>query len=146
MRVVPLNSLEDTKKLAEELAAVARVGDVIALQGDLGAGKSTFARYFITACNPEISEVPSPTFTYVQLYDTPKFPIAHFDLYRVEDPMQLVEIGMQEALDTAVSLIEWPYQVRGVEYPNKLEVTLEVSDSGRRAVIKPDASWQDRVG
>ncbi|MFN3868730.1 MAG: tRNA (adenosine(37)-N6)-threonylcarbamoyltransferase complex ATPase subunit type 1 TsaE [Hyphomicrobiaceae bacterium] len=98
-----------TRLLAEVLAAMLRPGDLVALEGDLGAGKSTFARALIRALagNPD-EEIPSPTFTLVQTYATPRLAIAHFDLYRLADPSELDELGLDAVLAGGVALVEWP--------------------------------------
>lgn len=103
-----------TEQLAEDVAAVLRSGDVLALSGDLGLGKSAFARALIRclADDPGL-EVPSPTFTLVQPYETGRFAIAHFDLYRLGDPGELVEIGFEEAVKTGAVLVEWPDRAAG---------------------------------
>ncbi len=102
-----LSSEQDTKNLAARLAPLARRGDVIALEGDLGAGKTVFARAFVTALRGG-DEVPSPTFTLVQSYDGTSGPIQHFDLYRLESPEDTFELGLEELLPDGISLIEWP--------------------------------------
>lgn len=96
-------------RLAEDIAAILRPGDVIALSGDLGAGKSTFSRALLRsfAGEPEL-EVPSPTFTLVQTYDLDRLTISHFDLYRLEEPEELEELGLDELAETGAALIEWP--------------------------------------
>jgi hypothetical protein len=96
-------------RLAQEIAFLLQPGDTLALEGDLGAGKSTFARALIRAIagNPEL-EVPSPTFTLVQSYETPRFEIAHFDLYRLSNPAEIDELGLEAALARGISVIEWP--------------------------------------
>jgi tRNA threonylcarbamoyl adenosine modification protein YjeE len=98
-----------TVSLAEDVAAIVRPGDVITLEGDLGMGKSAFARALIRAlADDDALEVPSPTFTLVQTYDLPRFAVSHFDLYRLGDPDELREIGFDEAIRTSVTLVEWP--------------------------------------
>ncbi len=96
-----------TVRLATRLAEISRVGDVWALYGTLGMGKSVFARAFIKHLSGA-SEVPSPTFTLVQTYETPQFEIYHYDLYRLRSPEEIWELNMEEALYSAVCLIEWP--------------------------------------
>ncbi len=103
-------SEKETISIAETLADKIEGGDILLLEGPLGAGKSVFARALIRAlcANPAL-EVPSPTFTLVQLYDTKdKGPLYHFDLYRIEDTEELYELGWEEALSEGILLIEWP--------------------------------------
>lgn len=94
--------------IAAALAEEARIGDIFTLQGDLGAGKSVFARGFIRALCGADTDVPSPTFTLVQSYDSPKGTIYHFDLYRLEDPEEVYGLDWDAALSGGISLIEWP--------------------------------------
>lgn len=101
----------ETRELAAKLAATARSGDIFALEGDLGAGKSAFARGFIQSLCGAI-DVPSPTFTLVQQYETPAGPLYHFDLYRLKDPDEVLELGWDEALSGGICLIEWPGKAR----------------------------------
>jgi hypothetical protein len=129
-------------RLAEEIAFAVRPGDLIALSGDLGAGKTTLARALISALQGGASEeVPSPTFTLVQTYATPRMTVAHFDLYRLNDPSELQELGLDHALQTGLALIEWPERVCGSLPENRLDVLLEdegpeatMTESGRRRI------------
>src|SRR5689334_289703 len=99
----------DIGRLADEIAFLVQPGDTLCLEGDLGAGKTTFARALIRALLADPAhEVPSPTFTLVQAYECPRFEIAHFDLYRLGDPRELDELGLDAALMRGVALIEWP--------------------------------------
>ncbi|MCI5059691.1 MAG: tRNA (adenosine(37)-N6)-threonylcarbamoyltransferase complex ATPase subunit type 1 TsaE [Alphaproteobacteria bacterium] len=96
-------------QIAKNLAKTVQIGDIYALKGDLGAGKTHFARAFIrSALNDTTLEVPSPTFTLVQLYESPQYPIWHFDLYRLEHSDEIYELGWEEAISGAVCLVEWP--------------------------------------
>ena len=108
-RTIALADLGATERLAAALAARARVGDVIALRGGLGAGKTAFARGFIRARRggAAVREVPSPTFTLVQEYALPAGPAFHFDLWRLDGPADLAELGWDEAREGIV-LVEWP--------------------------------------
>lgn len=124
-----------TQRLGEDLAMAARPGDVLALQGDLGAGKSTLARALIRALADDAQmEVPSPTFTLVQSYDT-RFPVHHFDLYRLGHEDELDELGFEEAFAEGVALVEWPERA-GSRLPDRA-VTVELiqEGEGRRARI-----------
>jgi tRNA threonylcarbamoyladenosine biosynthesis protein TsaE len=109
MGAIRLTGEQETVRLAAELAALAKPGDVLALKGDLGAGKTAFARAFVRAYlgHPE-EEVPSPTFTLVQTYEGKRGVVWHFDLYRLSCPDEALELDIEEAFAGAVSLIEWP--------------------------------------
>lgn len=99
----------ETEECARTFAAELRAGDVVCLQGNLGMGKSTFARALIrTACNDPHMEVPSPTFTLVQIYEGQSCPIWHFDLYRIKSPEEIWELGWDDALAEGIVLVEWP--------------------------------------
>jgi tRNA threonylcarbamoyladenosine biosynthesis protein TsaE len=98
----------ETCGLARKLAEQLRPGDVVLLRGELGAGKSTFARALIQGLCGEGTEVPSPTFTLVQTYDARHFKIWHFDLYRLEHFDEVYELGIEEAFRNGVCLVEWP--------------------------------------
>ena len=108
MQKVFLSSSEkQTAEIAEKIAKKAKKGDVFALYGTLGVGKSVFSRAFIKALT-NAEEVPSPTFTLVQIYDAPNFEIYHFDLYRLKSEEEVFELGFEEAVYEGVCLIEWP--------------------------------------
>lgn len=102
------NSEDETNAIAAQLAGSAKPGDIFLLHGTLGAGKSTFARSFIRTLCGKDTDVPSPTFTLVQTYDAPASTIWHFDLYRLQDPDEIFEIGYEDALSEGILLIEWP--------------------------------------
>ena len=136
-----------TWDVADTLAAVARPGDVIALWGDLGAGKTAFARAFVNAACGCEQEVPSPTFTLVQTYDAPMAEIWHFDLYRLSSPDEAFELGIEVAFADGISLIEWPDRL-GAELPaNRLDVTLEHVDAedARTIRVRGHGTWEQRV-
>lgn len=127
-RHVPLPDLAATETLARALAGAARAGDVVALRGDLGAGKTEFARAFIHARQDAAGlpreEVPSPTFTLVQLYELPGAPVWHFDLYRLAAPEEAWELGLEEALAEGIALIEWPDRLGGLLPKARLDLAL----------------------
>lgn len=138
------------QRLGQRLADQARVGDVILLIGDLGSGKTTLARYIIQALGIE-EDIPSPTFTLLQSYDGQRgdtlIPIFHFDLYRLEAAGDIYELGLEDALDTGLSLIEWPDIAAPALPDDRLEIHLEAgSDADTRAItITGSPSWVDRL-
>ena len=143
-RLIELPSLAATEALAASVAALARTGDAILLEGVLGAGKSAFARAFLRAasCDP-VLEVPSPTFTLVQSYDTRIGMVHHFDLWRLDGPHGLAELGWEEARGGVV-LVEWPDRLGGLRPADALTVALHpTGDTSRRAVL---SGWPDRLG
>lgn len=103
-----LPSPEATCDLARRIGAALRPGDVLLLSGQIGAGKTHFARCLIQSLLEEPEDVPSPTFTLVQTYDTPAAELWHADLYRLTGPDESVELGLTEAFETAICLVEWP--------------------------------------
>ncbi len=120
-RYTSLNSLE-TAAIAVRVSSLLHRRDVILLKGDLGAGKSTFARALIKALCGEEIEVPSPTFTLVQTYEALLFTLWHFDLYRLKEPQEIYELGIEEAFRSGVSLIEWPERLGPLPQGNCLEI------------------------
>ena len=145
-RVLTLALPDDdaTAALGARLGAHARAGDVIALVGDLGAGKTTLARGLIRHMTGPETEAPSPTFTLVQTYQGPAFPIWHFDLYRLEHPGEARELGMEEAVD-GLALIEWPERL-GRDLPAaRLEVQLSFNANGRIARLLDLDDWSSRI-
>lgn len=138
----------DTSALAGRLARQLAAGDAVALHGDLGAGKTTFARALIRArLKDSAAEVPSPTFTLLQTYDDGGAEIAHFDLYRVEDPSELKELGWDDAMADSISLIEWPLHAGPLLPQTRLDVTLgfgETADT-RKIRIERLGNWNGRL-
>ena len=122
-------SLEDTKSLATSLAKNAKPGDCYCLLGDLGAGKTEFARSFIQSICGDI-KVSSPTYNIVLNYDN----IYHFDLYRIKHESELEEIGLEDALKNGICLIEWPQIAASFLPTNKIEITFEVIDDQSRKI------------
>ncbi len=124
-------ALEDehaTSRLMADIAAAIEPGDLITLSGDLGAGKTTFARALIRYfAGDEHVEVPSPTFTLMQAYELPRFKLVHADLYRLSGPAELAELGFEDASEDAVTLLEWPDRAAGFLPPNRLDIALTLS-------------------
>jgi tRNA threonylcarbamoyl adenosine modification protein YjeE len=139
--IAELAAMTDTEALGAKIASRLGVGDAVALEGDLGAGKTALARAILRALGVD-EDVPSPTFTLVQTYETAKFPVRHFDLYRVEHAEELDELGLDEALDEGAALIEWPERAGGRIPADALHVALAVAGEGRRAVLSGPASWK----
>ena len=143
-RTIDLPDLAATETLAGRVAGMARRGDAILLEGVLGAGKSAFARAFLRAASgdPEL-EVPSPTFTLVQSYATSIGTVHHFDLWRLDGPAALAELGWEEALGDVV-LVEWPDRLGERRPAEALEVALHLTGAiSRRCVL---SGWPDRFG
>lgn len=131
---------------AAQLALFARPGMALLLQGDLGAGKSAFARAFIRALAPgQDFDVPSPTFTLVQTYDETRVPVAHVDLYRVASIHELDELGLEDLLKTHVLAIEWPEKILDWQLEDRLHVSLRGSGDHRDAVITASGAWQQAL-
>ena len=134
-----------TRSLGVHLAALLRVGDVVALHGDLGAGKTTLTRGLVQALCGADEEVPSPTYTLVQSYEGPEFPIWHFDLYRMNTPDEVMELGWDET-QGGVALIEWPERAGRYLPTLRLDLTLELVGEQRRARLEPvGEDWQKRL-
>ncbi len=141
-------SAEDTQDLALRLAAIVGVADVILLEGDIGAGKSLFARTMIQELLAEPEDVPSPTFTLVQIYDAPDFEIWHSDLYRLTSPDEVVELGLTEAFETALCLVEWPDRLAELTPADALKIQFELGkDEGQRQITLhwTDPKWGERM-
>ncbi len=140
------HSEEETIGLAGTVAKTLRSGDVLLLEGDLGAGKSVFARALIRALSgePEL-EVPSPTFTLVQTYDTRAGAVWHFDLYRIKDSNEIWELGWEDALDGGIVLVEWPSRLEDTMISFRYLALRFTTAPGREARIitmTPHGVWE----
>lgn len=135
-----------TARLGAAVAAVLRPGEAVCLSGPLGAGKSTLARALVRALTTPDEDVPSPTFTLVQFYEGERINVAHFDLYRLADPDEAYEIGLDEALEDGAAVIEWPERLEGRLPPDRLdiELTLGVDAGGRGVRIAAHGAWEGR--
>ena len=137
-----------TQALSKSLAALANSGEQLALIGDLGSGKTVFARAFVRALCGADTEVPSPTFTLVQTYDAKDGrELFHFDLYRLKKSDEALELDIDDAFADGISLIEWPERLGSFLPPNHLELALSYGDtqSQRRAVISAGDNWAERL-
>ena len=135
----------DTRRLGAAIAAELKRHEAVCLSGPLGAGKSTLARGLIQALAGEATEVPSPTFTLVQTYETSALTLAHFDLYRLAKPEDVVELGLDEALDEGAAVIEWPEKLGHHLPADRLDVELRIEGDRRRASLNPHGAWEGRA-
>ncbi|HLY46889.1 MAG TPA: tRNA (adenosine(37)-N6)-threonylcarbamoyltransferase complex ATPase subunit type 1 TsaE [Stellaceae bacterium] len=145
--IIELPDEAATAAFAARVAALARPGDVIALAGELGAGKTSFARAFIRA-RGGADDVPSPTFTLVQVYELDGAAIWHFDAYRLRHPDEAWELGIEDAFRDGISLIEWPDRFGALVPARRLEITLShgTAPAARRATIDAGPDWGARLG
>ncbi|HAQ35817.1 MAG: tRNA (adenosine(37)-N6)-threonylcarbamoyltransferase complex ATPase subunit type 1 TsaE [Maricaulis sp.] len=136
---------ESTAALGAALGARLRAGDTVLLEGDLGAGKTTFARGMIAAlCG--VTDVPSPTYTLIQSYETADgIALLHADLYRIEDADELNELGLEDAFDDSITLVEWPDRLFGRAPRSGLTLTLTLAPGGRTGHISGGTDWKDRL-
>lgn len=145
MEMIEIADIAAMEALARRLANVAVVGDVITLSGDLGAGKSVFARAFLQS-RGATGDIPSPTFTLVQHYDLPDGPVAHFDLYRLKTADEMEEIGFDDALADGISLIEWPEKAASYMPCDVLALRIEITgDTTRQILCDVPDGWRDRL-
>ncbi len=146
--VVKLDDADSTTGLGERIAPLLDAGDAVLLYGPLGMGKSTLARGLIRALTRPEEDVPSPTFTLVQFYDSDP-PVAHFDLYRLTRAEETAEIGLDEALDNGCVLVEWPERL-GQDPgrwlgPDRLSVMLTEDGTRRIATISGVGTWESKL-
>ncbi|KQP44735.1 tRNA threonylcarbamoyladenosine biosynthesis protein TsaE [Brevundimonas sp. Leaf280] len=145
---IELPDTEATTALGQAIAPLLAPGDSLLLYGPLGMGKSTLARGLIRALTTPDEDVPSPTFTLVQFYESDP-PVAHFDLYRLTRPEEAFEIGLDEALDEGCAVIEWPERL-GEEPgrflgPDQLTVTISEQGEGRLATVSGVGRWKELI-
>jgi tRNA threonylcarbamoyl adenosine modification protein YjeE len=142
---IKINNIEETKSLAKKIANLTKKGDIITLQGDLGAGKTAFARFFINILSEVEQDVLSPTFNLVHPYEGKDFNIWHFDLYRLEFPEEIEQIGLYDAFDGGVSLIEWPEIIDDILPVDRLLIKISFNNDERVAEVEGLGSWKDRI-
>ncbi|MEE2946344.1 MAG: tRNA (adenosine(37)-N6)-threonylcarbamoyltransferase complex ATPase subunit type 1 TsaE [Pseudomonadota bacterium] len=152
MQKARLNSLlkspEDTADLAAQLASVLQPGDTILLSGDIGAGKTHLARNLIQNCLGYLEDVPSPTFTLVQTYDGPQCEIWHSDLYRLSSPEEVIELGLIDAFEDSICLVEWPDRLQELLPKHALSIELSMTEeTGHRNFTAEwsHAKWNDKL-
>ncbi len=145
---IPLPDLAATAALGARIAAVLQPGDVVALSGGLGAGKTTLARAIIAALGHG-GEVPSPSFAIIETYDPPsvRLPLVHADFYRLNRPEEAEEIGLDDYRAGAALIAEWPDHAGGFAHePGCLSITIETAETERTAIVEPGANWLGRAG
>jgi tRNA threonylcarbamoyladenosine biosynthesis protein TsaE len=137
--------LADAGRIGAAIGAALEPGDVVLLSGDLGAGKTTLARAMLKA-RGLAGEAPSPTFAIVQPYAPPEvdLPIAHVDLYRIEAPDELIELGLDDYLYDGALLIEWPERLGAEGWPGALSITISGSGDARALTAAVPTSWGSR--
>ncbi|MBW8785935.1 MAG: tRNA (adenosine(37)-N6)-threonylcarbamoyltransferase complex ATPase subunit type 1 TsaE [Novosphingobium sp.] len=146
-QTIVLPDLPAMARFGEAIAAVLRPGDVVALSGGLGAGKTTLARAVIAALGYR-GEIPSPSFAIVELYEPPavRLPLVHADFYRLSHAAEAEEIGLDDYRQGAALLAEWPEHAGGFAHePGCLAIALEVEDDGRIAIVEAGADWLGRL-
>jgi tRNA threonylcarbamoyladenosine biosynthesis protein TsaE len=134
-----------TARLGAAVALALRPGEAVCLTGPLGAGKSTLARGLVRALTRPDEDVPSPTFTIVQFYETDHFSLAHFDLYRLERPEEAFEIGLDEAVEDGAAVIEWPERLGGRLPADRLDIDIAMTGEGRTARLSAHGAWEGRT-
>lgn len=138
---VLLRTLSDTRQFGRRLADELAVGDALALEGDLGAGKTTLARAILQALGVDC-EIPSPSFALVQEYETARLPVFHFDFYRIESVADVDELGLEEALERGAAIIEWPERAQTRLPRDLLRIHIEIVGETARAVqFSAPARW-----
>ena len=144
---LPLLDLAAMERYGAAIAANLRAGDVIALEGGLGAGKTTLARAILAALGHE-GDVPSPTFTLIETYDAPplRLAIVHADFYRLDDPSETRELGLDDYREGAALIAEWPENAGGFAHQAAcLSIRLEMADEGRIAIASAGPDWLERM-
>ncbi|MEJ6593602.1 tRNA (adenosine(37)-N6)-threonylcarbamoyltransferase complex ATPase subunit type 1 TsaE [Parasphingorhabdus sp.] len=141
-----LEDVQATLNVGRELGGLLRVGDKIALRGTLGAGKTTLARGILEGLGYR-GEVPSPTFAIVQPYEPPetRIPVAHVDLYRIEGPEEIPELGLDDTLIDGAMIVEWPGRMPDSFWKDALKIELEITGGGNRWLTwNAGNAWKDR--
>lgn len=140
-----LSDEDATAALASRIAPYLTVGDTLLLEGDIGAGKSAFARALIRARLDRMEDVPSPTFTLVQTYEDDDAEIWHCDLYRLTHPDEALELGLDDAFETAICLIEWPDRLGDVAPKSALTLSFEAQEGQHHVTISGPDPWANRL-
>lgn len=145
---ITLESPQATEQFAHDLAIQLDAGDTVLLSGQIGVGKTHFARAAILSMLPEPEDVPSPTYTLVQTYEGRQVEIWHADLYRLIDPSEIIELGLIDAFSSALCLVEWPERLKDFEPKNALGLAFEVGDHEDQRTVAmswSDSRWDEKV-
>ena len=145
-REITLADAAATLALGRRLGGALGPGDVVCLSGNLGAGKTTLARGAIEAWTGYADEVPSPTYTLVQTYDGERGELWHVDLYRLKQPDDAWELGLEDAFASAACLVEWPERLGGRLPADRLDVELKPEGEGRTAALTAHGAWRAKLG
>lgn len=140
-----LENKEQTKKIATKLAKMVNLGDIITLSGNLGAGKTSFAQYFIKSLSDLDIEVTSPTFNLLHVYQLKTIEIWHFDLYRLKNSDEVYELGIEDAFIKGVSLIEWPEIIQTILPKDRLDLRIDFSSNKDERILtwKGSSKWTE---
>ncbi len=130
-----ISTEKELQAIADEIAPLLFVGDIVALQGTLGVGKTTFVRALVQKLVGTSIDVPSPTFTLLQSYDTPNFTLYHFDFYRLKSPEEAYEIGIEDAFADGISMIEWPDKIASLLPKKHKTISFEILENGKRHIV-----------
>lgn len=140
-----LNNEDATIALATKFAAILAPKDVLLLEGPIGAGKSFFSRALIRARTKTTEDIPSPTFTIVQTYPHENGDIWHCDLYRIGSSDDVIELGLDDAFDTAICLIEWPDRLGNLTPENALYLNFSVDGAIHTITVSENRNWAERL-
>lgn len=143
---VKIKNKSEMTNLAAKIASLAKKGDILGLNGTLGAGKSFFAAAFINSLLNQKINVISPTFNLLFTYSASNVEIYHFDLYRLKEEKELYNIGFEDYIINGISLIEWPNLAKNLIAKNFLDIDIKISSEQERIVtLKPDINWNNRL-
>jgi len=141
-----VSSPEELMRLGTQIAPMLRAADVLFLIGDLGAGKTTLAKGILSALTGKTDEVTSPTYNLVHIWDGGAFEIWHADLYRLDGPAEVAQLGFDEAFERCLTLIEWPDRMGDLAPDDRLDIKIEKTLGGRKVTLRPmSQAWKDRL-
>ena len=142
--IINIQSEKKTKFIAEELYKICRTGDLIALSGELGSGKSTFAKYFIKKAT-NVKNVPSPTYNLILPYKTKLSTIYHMDAWRINDESEAASLGITEMFESSIFIIEWADKIKSFIPENCLNLIINTKENIRELIFKGNTNWKNRL-